>query len=979
MANLTLTKNDIPLWLGGSGNLKLTANVPNINQALAPTDQDILAVEFGVAGGDSFVFGASNNLKLGVRAGAMAKLTPLWPSSSEARRAMLDDHGLGDYFASHPDDVLLALTVGATADANLAGSFRYSILTANATLDAGGDAAYSYLRGFRSNTAAEQLLRNFFAGLRLPCNVTTALEPGEVIAFEYGGYLKLGAGLSIGYELAGAPSFDIGQLSLSERYRLSIIGKLAVGASIAGNFAVEVRAAEDAAGTPMPGWTRVIVRKRRATQFRVAADVSVDASSQLEGLPDSGNEFLGALLGVNVKNWLNLIERVRELSDLETLKTELDDLAENFLTEYIGKAFDELSQTEFATFLTRVEKIIDSYEDLDNEAITLFDRYFDKLDVLTAKLNELAALTSWDKLKGEVDAELWNIVRRLTGGDPLTWILGHITIRDTNGQPISIPSLPELQKRVQHTLVLIKGDAHEEIRKLIAVAKSKFPLDGFIKQLSTVDSIPKLKAIAEDKAGAFVERLIGKGIDSLSNSEIGHAVTRIHQALEATKTFEDKLYAKFKDAVDQSFSFRLHAEYSRASERDALIDVMINLNTDQGKALMQSAGRGEFQEVLASYRPELVKINQGILTHNVTRQSAFSVNVIGWHSGWHYQGMDRVIVNAEQQIKAEANGALSVFTTVDMTKEKERIRNGERMYTNFLLRFIGESRGAIAFDKRNQQYLIDTITGMAASYRLSFDDPQTSRTDLDYYLSFAGDFGLTPQGATMNQLLPMLTSRGPDDFGRVSTDYEVRYTEAGLRRAFSAPFDEAAIRTIMRKIVLANYIRDDALRALGWCYWTQRVFDEWKQGQAQFTNRSSAQFAIQASPFSDRPAPAAVPLQRSQLFVLSTLFFIEERLIAGLAKLDKLVHAGIQISAHEFENALGDIGTALKEFDRFDEGVNTLFAVFDQLVRLAVPADEVRLSSLRMTSQAGGQEVTKMFIAQPVPASVAPISTAARV
>ena len=983
MADINISKTEIPFLLGGTGGLAVHAAVSNPTAKLEPTDDDLLSVTFGLAGEQDFSFGAGNSVKLGVKAGTNANLTPLWRTSSPSRLAVLADHGLADYFAAHRDDLILILSLGANADANVAGSFTYSFLTATATLEAGASAGYIYSRSYPADKPLQGILLNFFSGLRLPANVTTAPSPGEVVGFEYSGYLKLGAELSVGYELKGSPSIDIGQLLLSEHYQLSVIGNLALGASVAGNFAVEVRSAVDASGASMPDWARVIVRKKRASQFNIAADVSVDASSDLQGLPDTPNEFLGALLGVNAKNWLNMItqvgERVRHLSDLPTLQTELDTLATNFLNEWIGKASDKLSNTEFNSFLQRVQKVVESYKSLDNSAITLFDRYFNvagsKIGVLTEKLNQLKALTSWDQFKGKVDPELWAIVQRLTGGDPLNWILGRIEIPGPSGKPITVPSLPELQKRVQQTLDLIQGDAHDEIRKVIALAKSKFPLDGFLNSLSTVDSIPKLKALAEDKLGGFIERLIGKGIGQLSNSDLGQTITRLHKILDAAKNFEDNVYAKFKEAAKQSFSFKLHSEYSRASEREALIDVMINLTSDQGKALMRAAGHGDFQDILAGFRPELVQINSGVLTHKVTKQSAFSVNVVGWHRGWHYQEMDRVIVAAEQQIKAEGNGAVTVFTTIDMTRDKERKRNGERMFTSFLLRFLGESHGVLAFDKANQQYLLDAITGMAASYGLSFDDPKTSARELSYYLSFASDFGLTTQGATLQDLRAVLPEKAPDDFGPIGAEYEVRYTEPGLRALFSAPTPDDAIRQIMRKIVLANYVREsDNLARIGWCYWTQGVFDIWKQGQAEFTNHSSLELKpIHASPFANLSAPDKVALDRTQLFVLSTLFFIEEKMVEGLQKLQTMIQgAGSEtrkIQPHEFENALSKIGDALKDFDDFDEGVNTVFAVFDQLINLRTPAGKVRASSLKLVSQVDSdgtpREVTKMFIAQP--------------
>jgi hypothetical protein len=965
MADINLTKAGLPFLLSGNGTLTVHASVPNLNQQLTPSDADLLSADFGAAGDQAFTFGATDTIKLGIKAQSKNHLYALWPTSSSERLQILDAYGLSDFFAKHPDQLLLVLDLDASASANVAGSFQYSVLTASATLDAGGNVGYIYLRPYVQSTTVDKMIPDFFAHLRLPAQVSSSLPMGEVIAFEYGGYLKFGAGLSVGYELKGSPSFEIGQLQLSEHYDLSVIGKLGVNAHIAGNFLVEVRSTDDAhaSGT---NWARVIVRKSRSSAFQIAADVSVDASSDLQGLPDSGDEFLEALLGLRAKNWLNMLARVRELSDINALQSELDDLAKQYITEFVGKAFDKLSTSEFGMLLENVQKVVDSYQNLGNEAVTLFDRYFGKLDVLVAQLNKLAALTSWDQLTGETDGELWIVLRQLTGGDPLGWILDQIQIKDSSGNPVSIPSLKQLQTLVQNTLDLIQKDAHDEIRKVIALAKSSFGLDGFINDLSKVDSIPKLKALADQKLGAFVERLLGKAVDQLKNNEIGQALDQIHKTLVAINTFEGKVYSKFKDAVHQSFSFQLHAEYNRASENNALIDVEINLDSDAGKKLMQAASCGDFQDVLSSYRPDLVRLNSGTLTHKLTSDTSFTVNILGWHGGWHYQGLDRVIVQTDQQIVAEKNGGLTIYSNVDLTDQHTRETTTSKVQTNFLLRFLGESHRVLKFDPKNQQYLIDAITGMAASYDLSFSDTKTPKSRLAYYLSIASDFGLVVEGATVDNLVPLLpTKPGVDDFGPMTAEYQVRYTDDALRRLFGAKMDESIVRQIARSVVLASYLKRAEFVNLGWCYWTQGIYNSWKEGQDAFTNHVSAvEFrGIAPSPFA-QPAPASAVLEPSQLQVLSTLFFIEDDLVAGLQALDSLMNKG-EISPHDFESALHRIASALQKLANFSAGVNTIFAIFDQLVGLQTSAPDARISSLTITSQVGSRQVTKVFLAMP--------------
>ena len=88
MPDINISRNQIPLLLGGTGDLTVRASVSNPLMQLTPTDNDILSVTFGVGGGQDFSLGAGNTVKLGVKAGANANLT-LWPTSSASRLAVL--------------------------------------------------------------------------------------------------------------------------------------------------------------------------------------------------------------------------------------------------------------------------------------------------------------------------------------------------------------------------------------------------------------------------------------------------------------------------------------------------------------------------------------------------------------------------------------------------------------------------------------------------------------------------------------------------------------------------------------------------------------------------------------------------------------------------------------------------------------------------------------------------------------------------
>ncbi len=542
-------------------------------------------------------------------------------------------------------------------------------------------------------------------------------------------------------------------------------------------------------------------------------------------------------------------------------------------------------------------------------------------------------------------------------------MLGHINI---NGQEMN--SLDELKSRADKALDLVRNLAHKEIKDLIALAKSKFPLDHFIQKLGHIDWL-QLKNMTDLRLTGFVERLIGQSIQKLSNSELGDAVRKFHQVLDLIDQFKNTFYDKLKDTFNQSFQFQLHAEYSRASERDALIDFELDLTTAKGKELMKRAGHGDFADVLAGYDTGVVKLKQGILTHKVTRQSQFAVNIVGWHMNWHYQGLDRLIIEAEQRIQAEAGGQLTINTKMDLQKERERKRNGERVYTNFLLRFMGESRGKLEFDKDNQAYLIDVITRMGARYNLVFQDPNTTAQELYQYLSFADDFGLaTSDEAVEAALKPLLPTDAQGNFGEVSIFYDVRFTEEGLRSLFTSPFtqdDERNLRRVMRLIVLANYLNEGPFMARrGWCYWTPGIQSIWQTEGANFTNHSNLEFKpIAPSPLRNLTAPLSVTLDRAGLQQLDTLYRIEESMVKGVRNLSNLLQSPGKLNPHDLEKALGDFGKALTIYDNFDEGENSIFGILDKLIHRDAGDKPYRNSSLTLTSRVNNQKVTKMLIA----------------
>src|SRR5690606_16041054 len=134
------------------------------------------------------------------------------------------------------------------------------------------------------------------------------------------------------------------------------------------------------------------------------------------------------------------------------------------------------------------------------------------------------------------------------------------------------------------------------------------------------------------------------------------------------------LHSRIVETLTESAEFDLHAGYGRATDGESLVAVEINLRDPGGVDLMRSAAHGDFATVLASSGTERVRILDGVLTRSLHRQSKLSVHVVGWHSEWVYEAVDRLLLESEQRIVSEGGNQLTVMTTIEMQRSNETSR-----------------------------------------------------------------------------------------------------------------------------------------------------------------------------------------------------------------------------------------------------------------------------------------------------------------
>ena len=981
MPTLNFSKSKIPLWTGGNGSLAVDTNANDPSKPIAPGSGALMKASFDLSGNQKGSFGGANSgtVQLCFTDSTHVTLAPIWAGNGSAAADL--DQAFGISAELDKNTVAMTLEVGNEADLSVQGSFGYKVLQVGGEVNAGSDGRYVCSRTYPASSSLQSILDNFFQNLAMPGTLKQAPEKGALYVLELGGYLQLGINASAGYSIQGTgvtqfdKNFKLSDLTLSESYSLSVLGKLGLTAKIAGEFSVQVRAGAQ------PGWANVRVFRKGAKDLRVAADLQVGVTGGItqDGQALTGQEFLGALLGVNARNWLNQVNTViteaGQISSGADLQQKLGDFASALVSKYAGREIATMAagSSELTNLLKRLQSVVNSYQNLDSTAITLFDRYMNaatgKADDLLAAVKNISALKSLrdfgKNVQGNIPPMLWNVFQQLTGGDPLTAILDN--------------SIAAVQKKVNDTMSLLEDQGNAAIRDFITVAKSSFGIDPLFNEIAKFDSVPQLQQQASAAAQGLITRMMGMAFIQIPAATLQRVLNAAKHVSDKSADFWKRFDEALNEASSQSFNLELNAVWQRSNESTALIDVDINLQDPAGIPLVQAAGIGDFTRILADYNPRLVVLNKGSLTHNLESSSGVKINIVGWHLNFEYQNSFKVLTQTDQQIRPTAGGRLNVFTTIDMQAQQNQMRKTtkaeEQVKTNFTLQFVALTNNVIdgsKFDPRHRQYLIDVITGFNAAYNMSFTDSNTAEEQLKNALAFAKVVGLDAVGATIEGLKPVLQLNN-GSYGFIDAEYCVRFMPDALEHVFAKPVDEANLRRILKPIILANYIGEPNISSIGWMYVNDQVEQLAEQNQFNFVQAGTilADANIQAvSPIPQVP----VPDQPDEVFDTSaninnrnatvTLYHIEQSLFAAFSQMQKLIEqakAGQTVDPNDLAGAVNKFGDTLNLFASMSNGQNTTFAIMDGLIQLANPGAQVRSSALAVTTHVDGAERHMLF------------------
>lgn len=462
-----------------------------------------------------------------------------------------------------------------------------------------------------------------------------------------------------------------------------------------------------------------------------------------------------------------------------------------------------------------------------------------------------------------------------------------------------------------------------------------------------------LRLAASASAGAEASAILHAGVAghfslavTAQQDEAGWArvVVRRQRSGEVGVAADVRVEATNQDAAEV-WKLALHAGYSRSTSRVALLDVCLNLGTAHGCQAMAAAGRGDFVPALSNADPDSVRLNAGGFARQTQAQSRWRI-VLGRSRTQVLHGFS---ISMEQQIAND----FTVQSTAALKLDAGQERRQETAKVVFLLRAMGQSKGVLKGE--GTDFAIDQLTALTARYDAGFSDHDTTAEELAGYLDFARELGLDRYGATLENVGPLLPRTATGSYGPIAMTYEVRFGEKAVAALLSLSGlraeHEAAIREVLRSQLLRNYERGGSLRAVAHRYASQTVYAEYR----------SSGFAV---------------FSRKHGQLLPTLYSIEDSLIDAIRKLYEVLGSKKPITPKQFEKRLTKFGKALQLYDRFDQtsagtGTNSIFFVFDTLIRLASgEAEPANIGILRLRAGTG-EHAREMAFLTPEAAAIA--------
>ena len=244
----------------------------------------------------------------------------------------------------------------------------------------------------------------------------------------------------------------------------------------------------------------------------------------------------------------------------------------------------------------------------------------------------------------------------------------------------------------------------------------------------------------------------------------------IKDAINAVLEKRQELYEKALQALERRYDFEFGYNYQKSPTRTALLDVSFDMENDGARDLFHKVlVEGNLDDVLVK-QVEGVTLGQGVLTHEINRQSSIQLNMP------FYSTKTDSINNSLAKVRAEEDGGRILFYELEATDElttRDRMKSQLAIASALPLKLNGAVR-VHSSDSSTWSYQYRQITENLSREELE----RQIRPYIEEYLP--EHFGGAGQSSSLSAWITDLDRRveeavdnGSDEFGDTLLSMEV--------------------------------------------------------------------------------------------------------------------------------------------------------------------------------------------------------------
>ncbi|MEP7269947.1 MAG: hypothetical protein ABI882_00500 [Acidobacteriota bacterium] len=624
---------------------------PQVSAALSADDPlpnrlvELDTIKLSTEGNEKISFGEGlGKVSFNAHASAGAGVG-VYPEPKDLLKALkrigLDDSSaLGLTFEPNTAHSYVLLRLGYDIGAAVSGSLALGA-SIKFGVDAESEGLFAVVRRLPKNLGARTALGKTVASWRLPRQIKSPadIEPGTWVIAEVEGSVAVKVGAKYGYDFSWVrDAISVGKLSgdIGLKVELGIAATLGFNAS--GRYAVVVsRESLDPRSETLR--LRLFKLRKKGWDFAFNAGASVESGFN-QFLPSNFYDFIAAVFNVNELQVLKDLEKWTDpqsnLSDL--LGAELLDEARDLLNEVTGfdpiARFDE-AREQFQGFIRKWFALPYAVA----SAVNMIVRY---------RSTEVAAFR--DTLDGFANADqasaanlFGDAFRRIDFFEtPAGMWLESVAVDGTLSLLNNSEDIRKAQAVALQTRALLDGGSVE-------ASLTKF--QGFVDSRLGIDKLAQLTAIDFDKIDRWLKARLAAFLD-MQLAELNlEDVEKVRAVIHTLLGKQEEFYRTAREVLGRKYEFEFIAKYQKATTRTALLDVEFDFQTQDVvkeallEGLWQSAIGGNLDSILVD-RHERVKLNRGVLTHEIKRNSHVEVAFPYFHAELDHINKSLASVNA---------------------------------------------------------------------------------------------------------------------------------------------------------------------------------------------------------------------------------------------------------------------------------------------------------------------------------------------